>query len=78
MFLQIPSLKTLSKKLEVLLQTLDNEDCLELSGQEDFESNDGGFATVFVDKTRLGLHFAGLLRFTVESTQYQRRTLCGT
>ena len=46
-------MKTLSKKLEVLLQTLDNEDCLELSEQEDFESNDGGFATVFVDKTRL-------------------------
>ena len=53
-------MKTLSKKLEALLQTLDNEDCLELFEQGDFESSDGGFATVFVDKTRLGQHFAGV------------------
>lgn len=51
---QILSLKTPSKKLEALLQTLDNEDCLELSEQGDFESSDEGFITVFVDKTRLG------------------------
>ena len=72
------SLKGLSKKLEALLGTLDNEDCLELSEQGDFESSDGGFATVSVDKTHLGQHFAGIPRFTVRSTLYQRQMLCGT
>lgn len=66
------SLKTLSEKLEASLQALDNKDCLEASEQGDFESSDGGFATVFLDKTHLGQHFAGIPRFTVGSTLYQR------